>query len=810
MRIFQEVLLICFLCITNFIYSQSVKVIVNNDKNLPDAGAVVQLMNAKDSSAVKYSISDKDGYAEFTNVKFGKYLLYINQLGYESYFSPPFIVDSIHREITLPTATLIPQTNNLNEVVVHDKNPVIQIFADKTVVNVQNSPLNAVGTVFDVIQSSPGVQVDPSDNISLQGKQGILVMIDGRTVPMSGSELANLLRSMPAESVDKIEFITNPSAKYDANGSAGIINIIMKKDKRIGLNGTVYAGYGQGIYPRTNDGFSFNDRTGKFNIFSSYNYSYQGFVEFVNFKTNFYNGSDFESSTQQNEYLKTPTITNSGRIGTDFFVSDKTTIGFFADVSVTQFDPSESTTTNNYDSTNNEKSYDLTGSNSPSTTYNYAGNFNFKHKFDSTGRELLVNMDYATYYTFAYQNITTNFFNIDNTALSGPSNLYGDLPGILNIYSVKADYDGQLGRNGTLGAGLKSSYVKTDNSVNIYDGTTSDAPIDTTQTNHFVYSENINAGYLMYSYNMHKASLQAGIRAEQTITNGNQVTTGQTFSHNFLQLFPNISVNDSLSASNQLGLSITRRIDRPTYEQLNPFSLYINPTFYLNGNPYLIPQISYISQLSDGINQKYFLTFTYTHTQYPITTEIEPYPGRPSIVEQTEENLSSSDNYDLDGTIASQITKWWNTSTSVEAFESHYVADISNSPLSTSHFLWGPRTENNITLSKYLSLEWHGFYSSGFDLGYLFIKSQWGTGGGLQLKVLKNKGSIKLSATDIFWTNVTNGITSFTGFNETVYVKRDTRAVNVSFTYHFGGTSQSSLKSKGGAEDEKQRVKSSS
>jgi hypothetical protein len=791
-------------------YSQSLRVIVNNDKNMPDEGAIVQLVHAKDSTAVKYSISGTDGSVEFANIKNGKYLVYITQLGFENYFSSPFAIDSIHNSVSLPIAVLIPQSKNLNEVVIHDKNPVIQIFADKTVVNVQNSPLNAVGTVFDVIQSSPGVQVDQSDNISMQGKQGVLVMIDGRTVPMSGSDLANLLRSMPAESVDKIEFITNPSSKYDANGSAGIINIIMKKDKRIGLNGTVYAGYGQGIYPRTNDGFSFNDRTGKFNIFGSYNYSYRGSVNIINFITNFYNGTQFESSSQQYEYLKTPTITNSGRIGTDFFVSDKTTIGFFADISATQFNPSESTTTHNYDSLNNEQSYDLTSSYSPSTTYNYAGNVNFKHSFDSVGRELLVNLDYATYNTFAYQNITTSFYNVDNSVLTNPSNLYGDLPGMLNIYSFKADYDGQIGHNGTLGAGLKSSYVKTDNSVNIYDGINSEAPVDTTQTNHFIYSENINAGYLMYSFNMHKASLQAGVRAEQTIANGDQVTTGQTFSRNFVQLFPNISINDSLSANNQLGLSITRRIDRPTYEQLNPFSLYINPTFYLNGNPYLIPQSSYIAQLSDGIKQSYFLTLTYTHTQYPISTEIQPYPGRPGIVEQTDENLSSNDNCDLNGTIAKQVTKWWNTSTSAEAYISHYIADISGSPLTTTRFLWSASTENNITLNKEISLEWHGFYSSGYDLGYLLIKSQWGTGGGLQLKVLKNKGTIKLSATDIFWTNVTNGTTYFTGFSEIVNVKRDTRVVNISFTYHFGGTSQSSLKSKGGAEDEKQRVKSNS
>jgi len=804
-------LFIFSLLVCQFVFGQqsgSIYLKIADDQQKPIEGVFARLINAKDSSVVKFAVSEKDGSVEFNNVKYGSYIINISQLGFQNYYSPSFMLDSAQKVFTQPVIKLSPQTNNLNEAVIRDKNPVVQVFADKMVVNVQNSIMSAVGTVFDVIQSSPGVQVDASDNISMKGKQGVTVMIDGRIMPMSGSDLANLLKSMPAESIDKIEFITNPSAKYDANGSAGIINIIMKKDKRIGANATVYVGYGQGIYPRSNDGFSFNDRTKKFNIFGSYNYSYHGNVNMINFQTTFNNGSRFLSSTQQNEFLKTPDITNSGRIGADFFASDKTTIGAFLDVGVTEFNPSESTTTYVYDSLHNERSFDQTKSYSPSTVYNYAGNFNIKHRFDSTGRELLINLDYATYNTSALQNIATAFYNTNSTEISTPSYLYGSLPGALDIYSIKADYDGQLGRNGSLEGGIKSSYVKTDNSVNIYDGINSDAPLDTTQTNHFVYSENINAGYLTYSLNMHKLSLQAGVRAEQTIANGDQVTTGQTFSRNFIQLFPNISINDSLSANNQLGLSVTRRIDRPTYQQLNPFSLYINPTFYLNGNPYLVPQSSYIAQLTDGIKQQYFVSFTYTHTQYPITTVIQPYTGMPGIVEQTEENLSSSDNYNLDGTIASQVTKWWNTATSIDFYESHYLADISSSPLNTYRFEWGLSTQNNITISKRISGEIHGFYSSGYDLGYLAIGSQWGMGGGLQMKILKNKASIKITSYDVFWTNRTNGVTNFTGFTQTIFVKRDTREVNISFVYHLGGNSQSSLKSKGGAEDEKKRASS--
>jgi hypothetical protein len=783
----------------------TVDVKISDEQQKPLEGIFVQLMNSKDSAMVQYTLSDKNGATEFTNIKQGNYFVYISQTGYQNFFSQSFTIDDFH--LTANLEPIVLKTKSLAEVTVVSKVPAIEHYADKTVVNVQNSPLNAMGTVFDVIQRSPGVMVDNNDNISLQGKQGILVMIDGRVTPMTGTDLANLLKSMPAESVDKIEFITNPSAKYDANGSAGIINIILKKDKRIGANATVYGGYSQGIYPKTNDGFSFNDRTKKFNIFGSYNYSYHGSTNLISFLTNFYNGSKFLSSTSQNENLKTPSIDNIARLGTDFFATDKTTIGFIADASISKFLPSETTTTNVYDSLNNLQSYNVTNSNSPSTTYNFAFNLNLKHVFDSVGRELLVNADYAPFRTSSYQNIATNYYDNYGDAL-GVSNLYGSLPSNLNIYSLKADYDGKLGKKGVLGAGLKSSYVTTDNNVMIYDGTNSSAPVDTGQSNHFIYSENINAAYVTYGRDMGKANIQLGLRAEQTVTSGNQITTGQTFARNFLQLFPNFSINDSLGKHNQIGLSLSRRIDRPTYNQLNPFSLYINPTFYLNGNPYLLPQNAYLAELSDAMYEKYFITFTYTHTQYPITTVIEPFEGRPNIVKQTEENLNSSDNYALNFSVACQVTGWWTTTTSADAMISHYSADLANSQLSTYRFLYDGNTSNNFTISKKISADIDGFFYSGFDLGYLFLKPMGGLSAGIQFKVLKSKGTIKINATDILWTQTTNGTTYFTGFNETVFVRRDTRNVGVSFTYHFGGSSQSSLRSKGGAEDEKKRANS--
>lgn len=783
----------------------SVELKVADEQQKPQEGVFAQLVKAKDSTMAQYAITDKTGVIDFTNVPNGKYLVYISQTGFENYYTSIFEVDSLHKKVQLPDAAL--KSKSLAEVTVIAKTPLIQHYADKTVVNVQESILAAAGSVFDVLQRSPGVSIDQNDNISMQGKSNVMVMIDGRITPMSAGDLANMLRSMPAESVDKIEFITNPGAKYDANGSAGIINIVLKKDKRMGTNTTVYAGYSQGIYPRTNDGFSFNDRTKKFNLFASYNYSYRGGTNQIVMHSNFYNGNNYQDGTLQNEELKAVSVSNTARVGVDFLATDKTTIGFIADGSTSTFNTSTATTTNVYDSVNELTSYNKTTSYSPSTVYNYAGNFNFKHKFDSVGREILVNLDYANYRTVGNQSITTNYYNTDNSVFGNPTQLYGNTPGMLDIYSAKADYDGQLGKNGSLQAGFKSSYVRTDNSVNYYDGPNSSSPVDTTQTNHFIYSENINAGYLTYGRNIRKATVQVGVRAEQTIANGDQVTTGQTFNRNYVQLFPNISINDSLNANNQLGISATRRIDRPTYQQLNPFSLYINPTFYLQGNPYLVPQSAYNFQLSDTYKNNYTLTFTYTHTTDPIQTVIVPIAGREGIIQQTEDNLGSSDNYGLNLMVSTPITPWFTTTTYIEGYFNHFVADISSSPLNATKLLFDCNTDNVFNLSKKMTLDINGYYSSGYDLGYLLIRPQGSLSFGVQDRVMNNRATIKLNVSDILWTEITNGVTSYTGYNEWIYVKRDTRTVGVSFTYHFGGNSSSqSLRSKGGAEEEKQRA----
>ncbi|HSY76655.1 MAG TPA: outer membrane beta-barrel protein, partial [Bacteroidia bacterium] len=686
--------------------------------------------------------------------------------------------------------------------------PVVQRFADKTVVNVQQSILTVASSIFDVIQRSPTVQVDQDDNIKMVGKSGVTVMIDGKITPMSGSDLANMLRGMPADAVDKIEFITNPSAKYDANGTAGIINIILKKDKRIGTNGTINISYGQGVYARTNDGFSLNSRTKNFNFFMNANYSYSENFHNAPRTRDFSNGNEFIGGYSETDYHTIPSASQTARLGADFFASKSTTIGFIADGMNRVYTASGNTIANVFDSAYKPVSYNNTYSDVKSSHYNYSGNFNLNHKFDSLGREIVVNIDYADFTSHTTQSFVTNYYDLNNNIVASPYLLYGDVPGQLNIYSFKADYDGQLGKKGTLEAGIKTSYVKTDNNLKFYDGINSSAPLDTGQSNHFIYSENINAVYATYSRSMGKANIQLGLRAEQTIANGDQVTTNQLLHINSFQLFPNFDFNDSISKNSQLGISFSRRLDRPTYEQLNPFRNYVDPSTYAEGNPLLLPQYAYSLQVVETYKQNYSISVIYARTTGIISSVWMPVTGNQEpVIAESQVNLSYNDNYGGNITLVCPFAKWWTSTNILDGYYTHYNADYLNAGLNTTKFFWDVSSDNLFTLKSKLSIDVNGSYTSGWDDGYLYAKPSGNVSIGVQKKILKNKGTIKLNATDIFYTSNMLGYAIFTGYIENYDIKRDTRVVSIAFSYHFGGSSTSrSMRSKGGAEDEKKRA----
>src|SRR3954470_11811273 len=288
--------------------------------------ATVQLLKAQDSALVKVAVTDKDGNAEFEHIPFGSYRVKVSMVNFTTYISKIFELSA--SSLTLDQITLSKSDKQMQEVVVSAKKPFIQKFSDRIVVNVDNSVVNAGSSAFDVLERSPGVQIDPNDNITLGGKQGVTIMIDGKVTPMSGTDLVNMLRGLTSSSIESIHIITNPSAKYDAAGNSGIIDIKMKKDQRFGTNGNFTAGYGQGVYPKANAGTTFNFRNKKLNVFGNYNYAYRELLNHLILDRNFYEDGVFTGEDKKDNYAKMPLTAQTMRFGMDFFPSKKTIIGF--------------------------------------------------------------------------------------------------------------------------------------------------------------------------------------------------------------------------------------------------------------------------------------------------------------------------------------------------------------------------------------------------------------------------------------------------------------------------------------------------
>jgi iron complex outermembrane recepter protein len=771
--------------------------------------ATVSLLRASDSSLVKTELSDEQGRFEFSSVKADAFLIGVTLVGYERHISKQIPTSISSNNLELPTITLRAATNALKEVTVAAKKPFIERKTDRTIVNVESSILATGSSALDILERSPGVIVSQNDAISMRGRSGVIVMIDGKPNPMSGADLANFLRTMPSNSIDRIELITNPSAKYDAAGNAGIIDIKMKKDKNLGTNGSWSANYGQGVYPKAGTGINLNHRNKKMNLFGSYNYNFRKAMNDLRLYRTFFEDGSRTGAYDQRNYLVIPYHTNTLRAGADFFPNKKTTIGVVATANTNSFDPRAQNqskiegivprVTESYFSTSNE---------SRDRWYSYAFNGNYKRVLDEKGQELSADLDYAEYGNQTDQLFTTRYTGLGGEALGPNFLLSGDLQGKLKIRSLKADYVLPLTQKIKFEAGLKSSVVDADNDLKFFDQSLAGSSIlDTINSNHFIYKENINAGYLNYSQEWAKLSIQAGLRVENTNATGTQLANGEDFDRHYTNLFPSVFFNYKFSDKYETGLNLSRRLDRPSYQQLNPFRKFLDPSTFSAGNPYLNPQFTWSAEWSHTLWQKLSITLAASRTLDNITQVIAPVGGLDRITIQTDSNLTTVDyrsvaiNYNFD------ITKWWSTINNFNTWIGQYSGNLANTTLRDGNLVAHLFTTHNFKINPTWAAELNFSYKTREIYGFMDLNPMWGLGAGIQKTVFNRRGVVKLAATDIFWQNLPSATIRFKDYHETFEVFRETRVVTLSFNYRFGSQQvQQARRRQGGAEEEKRRA----
>ncbi len=782
--------------------------VMDSDQN-PVPYAMVSIHLKKDSSFLRATGCDDSGifHLELDLYKTQHYFLEISMTFFQSQFVAIDSNLSSINHLDLGNITLESKQHGLSELEISGRKSFLERKSDRFVMNIDQSIIAAGNSAFEVLEKAPGVSVNYQDAITMRGKSGVLILIDGKQSPMSAADLANYLKALPASSLDRIEIITNPSAKYDAAGNAGIIDIRLKKDQRFGTNGSFSANYGQGVYPKAGAGFNVNHRNKNWNIFGNLNYNYRKGLNKLNLYREFFENGQRTSAYDQQNYLIFPFNLYSGKLGADYYFPDsKTIIGFVASASLNQFNPRGQ----NRSDVENEIYQKISKFNTSNQSYDkwpsYSINFNARHNF-SAASEINLDVDYANFSNATTQNFITNYLDTSDQKIAPDYYLFGDLKGKLSIQSVKVDYSKSLSSKSKLEAGAKSSRVHADNDLAFFDKSNSEPVYDSTKSNHFLYFENINAVYINYHHDWNAFQFQAGIRAEQTISEGNQVVYDQNFRNDYINLFPSLFLNYKLSEKYAMALHLSRRLDRPNYKQLNPFKFFLDPSTYKEGNPYLNPQFSWIIEWSHTLINNSNISLSYTSTTDNITEVIGPVEGQERITVQTDRNLARFENYSVNANTNLNILKNWSGIIDATAWYGKYTGQYANTLLRDGNLVLNISFTNTINVAG----NWLGEFSLRYQTpqvyAFMNLETMWGINLGIQKQFFDKKASIKLSATDIFWTNLPKATIKYRDYIERFDVKRETRQINLSFNYRFGNTKVSASRNRStGADDEKKRA----
>jgi hypothetical protein len=792
--------------------SKSISGTVKNTRNEVLADASVKLIKAPDSSLVKGETTNNNGKFQFNNLQDGNYLLVISSVGHKKFNSAPITVDELHHTIVLPVVILSLSGNNqLKEVVVTAKRPLIEQDIDKTIVNVDAMISAATSNTLEVLEKTPGVTVDMNGSITLNGKQGVLVLIDGRATHMSGQDLASYLKSLPGGMLDKLELMDNPPSKYDAGGGA-IINIKLKKNRDRGLTGNISSSYSQGIMARTANTLNINYNRRKYNWFGNIGYSSDG-NKAIDLTDRMYFTPDNEMFSRvfldNTNYYSSSGLTS--RLGLDYTLSDKTILGFQVNLQTRPRTDKSLFETRSFDTGMGLDSTNTGTSINKNDWLNTGANINFQHKLSKPGRELSGDLNYIRYQSEGDQYFS-NYVEMPGTPKSNSGNFrYGINSGI-TIYNAKVDYVHPLKNKASFETGLKSSIVENDNDSRYYNTTSSGDVAEDSRSNHFIYDENINSAYLSFRKNWKRLGGQVGMRAENTRLKGNQVGNSMVphseSRQNFTDVFPTFFISYKLDSTGNHTItgSFARRINRPNYQQFNPFLVFRDNYTYATGNPDLKPNYQSRIELRYNYKQLLSLGLQYGHTVNMLVPSTEAVGN---IFINRPYNIGEGAVIILSTNLNVKPTKWWMLNTNILVGHMEVKGTLYDQTLNPSFYSYRLNLMNQFTFKKGWSAELVGHFT-GKDLNQQSISnSRRRLNGAIQKKLFKDKASLKLTYEDMFhmWKSEENSIgikqASFYRLNEF-----DSHRVGISFSFRFGNETFARKRrhSDNAAENEKARV----
>ena len=791
--------------ITAYCHSQSkndISGIISDKDNEGIAYANVLLITAKDSTLVKGTITSEIGSYIIDNVAHGNYLIMCSYVGYETVYSKPFFLNSDYKLETL----ILNEGELLDEVIVEAKKPLYQQKVDRMVINVENSIVSAGGTALEVLERSPGVLVNrQSNNISISGKEGVVVMINDKISYMPSSALVQMLNGMSADNISSIELITTPPANFDAEGNAGYINIVLKKRTDLGLNGSysLSGGYGKGII--NNNNINFNYRKNKVNIFGSYGFSIDGRDQiFKTSRTYEENGNLLASKTVTD---RDPTQRNHNlRIGIDVNTSDKTIMGML----VTAADQKWSMNAiNNSSDTENgiPTSYVILDNDEINQLKYFILNYNIKHNF-TEDKFLSFDLDYLNYKFNNPTNYRNSFFDENNEFINLELLRSGkETP--INTWVSKLDYGTRINDKIKFEVGIKGIKSNFENDVNVDNFINDEWIADATLTNKSNLDEKIYATYGALDYAIsEKTSMKVGLRYEHTNTKLDTDTQGTVVDRDYGIWFPSVFLNRQINDTLSLNLSYSKRITRPTFNDLAPFVIFLDPNTFISGNASLQPSIS--NAFKFDINYKsYFLSLQYTNEDSSIANfqeRIDEATGR-LIFEAA--NLDYTRTYGITLGLPIKITNWWRTQNNFtfnkQQVRTFYNDEIVN--LSLGNF--SANSAQSFKISDSFSAELSGFYNGPSFNGSAKYSEVYGINMGLQKQFNDDWGTLTFSINDILDSVEYNGGTNLPEQNIQTNNTFDfsNRTFLITYSRNFGNSKlKSSRNREAGSAEEQRRV----
>ncbi|MBA4166373.1 MAG: TonB-dependent receptor [Chitinophagaceae bacterium] len=768
----------------------------------PAAGVNVLVLRAKDSVQLNGTASDHRGAFTLKGIPTGAYLLTVSSVGYAVFYMP-FLLKEKGQDFHIPSISLRRQTASLQEVQVTGKKSFIEQRIDRMIVNVAGSIISTGSTALEILQKTPGISIDQqNDLLRLRGKEGVIVQIDGKQTYLPAEQVVAMLRNMPGGNIDRIEIITNPSAKYDAAGNAGIIDIRLKKNNSTGTNGSVSLSGGSGKYDRERGSFQLNHKTNRFNFFTSYAFNHAGDYWDFRFHRILQDGAGKNFVHQTSPVI----MHNSGhnaKAGIDFQLSPFTTLGLLWTGSWTKREENSSASTDFRHEMEGPVYLETSTRKTTSTaSSNQLGSFNFLHTFKKGRGQLSGNLDVGRF--------NRNFFNALSIATVIPSDpaqplmgLLSIMPTAINIFTFGADYNRSCRNGWNLQAGWKSSVVRSSNDMKLSQGESGHLKIDSVLSNNFVYKESIHAAYLNASGKLDSVTeVQAGLRIEQTLSDAYSVTQAKEVKRNYLNFFPSVFINRKLSGQHSLAFSYSYRINRPSYQNLNPVRSYLDPYAYFKGNAFLRPDYTHSFEFKHGYKDKIFTLLGASFTNDVIFFILQPVDSKTS--ERTPANIGKSASYDLTVTAPVKVTKGWALQwTAVGTFAKYNFTYI-DSFFRSKQLSGKLNATNSFVFGNGWTAELSGWISTPA------IESVWrypwlaSADAGIQKAYHSLK--VKFSLSDLFHSDIVSAKIKTPQFSNDVRIKFDTRVALLDVIYNFGNQQMKNRQRKTGSEEELKRM----